>query len=101
MKNFFENLNVETVKEFFKHHFNRIMFVVLTAIVTTMAILFNYMANNGYGNFLTSGSGEYRPTYYNSSRHDERQSSRQRQPWKMQKPSSNNSSKSSNSSGRH
>ncbi len=73
----------------------KVLFVIITAIVTAIALIFNH----GYGNFFMSGGDNViRSTYHDRSyRNDNREN---RQPWKMQKPSSNSSSKSSQSSGR-
>jgi len=71
----------------------KILFVIITALVTVMALL----SNHGYGNFFQSGGDRY-TTYHDRSYRDDRRENRQ--PWKMQKPSSNSSSKSSQSSGR-
>ena len=73
----------------------KILFVIITAIVTAIALMFNH----GYGNFFMSGgdSGRHSTYHDRSYRNDSRTN---RQPWKMQKPSSNSSSKSSQSSGR-
>ena len=73
----------------------KILFVIITAAITAIALMFNH----GYGNFFMSGGDNYRhTTYHDRSYRDDRRENRQ--PWKMQKPSSKSSSKSSQSSGR-
>jgi len=92
MKKFFENFNVEALKEFFTSHAGKVWFVIVMAIATAMAIL----SNHGYGNLFRSDPVETHHYYH----HYEESSRRSdRQPWKMQKPSTGGSSSKSSSSG--
>lgn len=81
------------MKEFIERHFRRILFVIMTAIVTVMAVL----SNHGYGNFFQMTEGDTSHRYYHDNDSYNRNRS-SRQPWTMQKPSSSRSSKSSSSS---
>jgi len=96
MKKFFENFNVEAVKEFFSSHAGKVWFVIVMAIATAMAII----SNHGYGHLFRSEPVETHH-YYHHYDESHRDSSRQtdRKPWKMQKPSSGGSSSKSSSSG--
>jgi len=92
MKKFFENFNVEALKEFFTSHAGKVWFVIVMAIATAMAII----SNHGYGHLFRSDPVETHHYYH----HYEESSRRSdRQPWKMQKPSTGGSSSKSSSSG--
>ena len=93
MKNFFENFNVDTLKEFLSSHARKVWFVIVVAIVTAMAII----SNHGYGHLFRSDDRVETHHYYHHSDESRRQPNRQ--PWKMQKPSLSGSSSKSSSSG--
>ncbi|MBQ7454348.1 MAG: hypothetical protein IJS69_04790 [Selenomonadaceae bacterium] len=97
MKKFFENFNADSLKDFFERHFGRILFVIITAIITTMAVLMN----NGYGSYFMTDNDRHYHNYHDRYSKSDRHSDRK--PWKVQTPSSKNSSsrssKSSSSSG--